>query len=107
MAAALQNAAIIRHKPKLIATVNNAAAVQRIQQEYGSFSSYLWNFVGGQPIDRLVNDDNPAPAQTALSLKLSKDLKKRGFKWLGPTTVYSFMQAAGLVNDHEENCEFR
>lgn len=107
MAVALQNAAIIRHKPKLIATVNNAVAVQHIQQEYGSFSTYLWSFVGGQPIDRLVNDDNPAPAQTDLSLKLSKDLKKRGFKWLGPTTVYSFMQAAGLVNDHEENCEFR
>ncbi|MGT2887888.1 DNA-3-methyladenine glycosylase I [Streptococcus didelphis] len=107
MAFALQNSSIIRHKLKLTATVNNAKAVQKIQKEFGSFSAYLWGFVGSKPIDNLVNAEQPAPAQTDLSLKLSKDLKKRGFQFLGPVTLYSFMQAAGLVNDHEEECDFK
>lgn len=106
MADALENPSIIRHKLKLAATVNNAIAVQKIQKEFGSFSTYLWNFVGGKPINNLVNQENLVPAQTELSIRLAKDLKKRGFKFLGPTTVYSFMQASGLVNDHEEACVF-
>ncbi len=106
MADALENPSIIRHKLKLAATVNNAIAVQKIQEEFGSFSTYLWNFVGGRPINNLVNQENLVPAQTELSIRLAKDLKKRGFKFLGPTTVYSFMQASGLVNDHEEACVF-
>ncbi|MDV5976171.1 UNVERIFIED_CONTAM: DNA-3-methyladenine glycosylase I [Streptococcus canis] len=107
MADALQNPSIIRHRLKLEATVNNAIAVQKIQEEFGSFSAYLWDFVGGQPLDNLVNQDHLVPAQTDLSVRLAKDLKKRGFKFLGPTTVYSFMQASGLVNDHEETCAFK
>ncbi|BBE41285.1 DNA-3-methyladenine glycosylase I [Streptococcus dysgalactiae] len=107
MADALQNPSIIRHRLKLEATVNNAKAVQKIQEEFGSFTTYLWDFVGGKPIDNLVNQEHPVPAQTDLSVRLAKDLKKRGFRFLGPTTVYSFMQASGLVNDHEETCAFK
>ncbi|KKC16563.1 DNA-3-methyladenine glycosylase I [Streptococcus dysgalactiae] len=107
IADALQNPSIIRHKLKLAATVNNAIAVQKIQKEFGSFTTYLWDFVGGKPIDNLVNQEHPVPAQTDLSVCLAKDLKKRGFRFLGPTTVYSFMQASGLVNDHEETCAFK
>ncbi|HES0872120.1 TPA: DNA-3-methyladenine glycosylase I [Streptococcus pyogenes] len=106
LADALENPSIIRHKLKLAATVNNAIAVQKIQEEFGSFSTYLWNFVGGKPINNLVNQENLVPAQTELSIRLAKDLKKRGFKFLGPTTVYSFIQASGLVNNHEEACVF-
>ncbi|EHI70578.1 DNA-3-methyladenine glycosylase I [Streptococcus ictaluri] len=107
MIAALKNPAIIRHRLKLEATVNNARAVQEIQKEFGTLSSYLWEFVEGQPLDNLVNKDNPVPAQSALSVVLARDLKKRGFKFLGPTTIYSFMQASGMINDHEEDCSFR
>ncbi|MGT2935587.1 DNA-3-methyladenine glycosylase I [Streptococcus castoreus] len=107
MADALQNTAIIRHRLKLEATINNAAAVLKIQKEFGSFSAYLWDFIGGKPIDNLVNQEYPILSPNDLSVKLAKDLKKRGFKFLGPTTVYSFMQASGLVNDHEEDCAFK
>ncbi|WP_205029748.1 DNA-3-methyladenine glycosylase I [Streptococcus porcinus] len=107
IADALQNPSIIRHRLKLEATVNNAKAVQKIQEDYGSFSNFLWEFVNHQPIDNLVNKENPAPAQTSLSTSLAKTLKKYGFKFLGPTTVYSFMQASGIVNDHEENCAYK
>ncbi|VTS42898.1 DNA-3-methyladenine glycosylase I [Streptococcus pseudoporcinus] len=107
MADALQNPLIIRHRLKLEATVNNAKAVQRIQEDYGSFSDFLWGFVHYHSIDNLVNKDHPAPAQTNLSIALAKALKKHGFKFLGPTIVYSFMQASGMVNDHEENCAYK
>ncbi|KHD44641.1 DNA-3-methyladenine glycosylase I [Streptococcus hongkongensis] len=107
MAAALENPQIIRHKLKLAATVNNAQAVQKVQAEFGSFDAYLWDFVGGKPIDNLVNHKHPVPTQTDLSVSLAKDLKKRGFKFLGPTTIYSFMQASGMINDHEEDCNFK
>lgn len=107
MASALQNPQIIRHRLKLSATVNNAQAVQKVKAEFGSFDAYLWSFVGGNPIDNLVNQEHTVPTQTDLSVKLAKDLKKRGFKFLGPTTIYSFMQASGMVNDHESTCHFK
>ncbi len=107
MADALQNPQIIRHKLKLAASVANAKAVLAIQERYGSFSKYLWDYVGGQPIDNLINKDHPVPAQTELSKTLAKDLKNQGFKFLGPKTIYSFLQAAGLINDHEEDCDFK
>lgn len=107
MEAALQNAAIIRHRLKLAATVNNAKAVQSIQKEFGSFSEYLWDFVAKKPLDNLVDLNNPVPSQTELSVKISKDMKKRGFTFLGPTTIYSFMQASGMVNDHEAACDYK
>lgn len=107
MADALQNPGIIRHKLKLAATVNNAQALLKMQEAGLSFSDYLWGFVGGEPINNQVDKEHPVPAQTETSVALAKDLKKRGFKFLGPTTIYSFMQASGMVNDHEEDCHYK
>ena len=102
--ALLQNAGIIRNKLKVRATVSNAQAFIKIQEEFGSFSEYIWRFVDGKPIQNTVKDYKKAPATTGISDKLSKDLKKRGFKFVGSTVMYAHMQATGMVNDHEEDC---
>ena len=104
IAALLQDEGIIRNKLKVRATVSNAQAFIRIQQEFGSFSSYIWAFVDGQPIKNAILNYKEGPANTALSDTISKDLKKRGFKFVGSTVVYAHMQATGMVNDHEVNC---
>ncbi|MFD2725063.1 DNA-3-methyladenine glycosylase I [Hyunsoonleella rubra] len=100
----LQDTGIIRNKLKVNATVTNAQAFMKIQEEYGSFSKYIWEFVDGKPIKNTLNDWRNAPANTPLSDTISKDLKKRGFKFVGTTVVYAHMQATGMVNDHEVNC---
>ncbi len=100
----LQNAGIIRNKLKVNATVTNAQLFMDIQKEFGSFSTYLWAFVDGKPIKNKVDYYKNAPANTPLSDVLSKDLKKRGFKFVGSTVIYAFMQAVGMVNDHEVGC---
>ena len=100
----MQFEGIIRNRAKITATINNAQRFIEIQKEFGSFSNYQWQFVGGKP---LVNDlDKLAdyPAITEASKAFAKDLKKRGFKFLGPTTVYAHMQACGMVNDHSNDC---
>ncbi|PQJ31646.1 DNA-3-methyladenine glycosylase [Nonlabens arenilitoris] len=100
----LNNAGIIRNKLKIKSIITNAQLFIDIQKEYGSFSQYIWNYVDGKPIKNEVLDYKNAPANTALSDQISKDLKKRGFKFVGSTLVYAFMQATGMVNDHEINC---
>ncbi len=100
----LQDAGIIRNKLKVNATVTNAQAFLRIQKEFGSFSDYMWKFVGGQPIINHWKELREIPAKTELAETISKDLKKRGFKFVGPTVVYSHMQATGMVNDHLVDC---
>lgn len=95
---------IIRNKLKINAAVNNANCFMKIQDEFGSFSNYIWDFVDRKPIQNKVIDYRKRPATTDLSDKVSKALKKRGFKFVGSTVVYSFMQAMGLINDHEESC---
>lgn len=100
----LQNEGIIRNKLKVRATVTNARAFINIQEKFGSFSNYIWGFVDGKPIKNKVVNYKEAPATTKLSDALSKDLKKQGFKFVGSTIVYAFMQATGMVNDHEVNC---
>ncbi|MEO9512440.1 MAG: DNA-3-methyladenine glycosylase I [Flavobacteriaceae bacterium] len=100
----LGNSGIIRNKLKINATVSNANAFIQVQNEFGSFSKYIWAFVDGKPIKNKLNNYKEAPANTALSDKISKDLKKRGFKFVGSTVVYAHMQATGMVNDHEINC---
>ena len=100
----LQNEGIIRNKLKVRATVSNAIAFMKVQEEFGSFSDYIWGFVDGKPIKNSFNNYKDAPANTELSDTLSKDLKKRGFKFVGSTVVYAHMQATGMVNDHEVNC---
>ncbi|RXG31332.1 DNA-3-methyladenine glycosylase I [Leeuwenhoekiella palythoae] len=100
----LQNPGIIRNKLKVKATVSNAQAFIKIQEEFGSFSKYIWSFVNHKPVQNSVKNYKEAPATTAISDALSKDLKKRGFKFTGSTVVYAHMQATGMVNDHEVNC---
>lgn len=100
----LKNAGIIRNRLKINATVSNAIAFMEIQTEFGSFSDYIWAFVNDEPIKNKVQNYKEAPANTALSDKISKDLKKRGFKFVGSTVIYAHMQATGMVNDHEINC---
>ena len=103
----MDNPAIIRNRAKIFATRANAQAFLQVQAEFGTFDAYLWSFVDGQTIVNDVPDYSQAPAKTALSEKLSKDLKKRGFKFTGPVAVLSFLQAAGLVDDHENDCEWK
>lgn len=100
----LRDKGIIRNKLKVRSAVNNAQLFLEIQKEFGSFSNYIWNFVDGQAVQHKVMDYTKMPPTTLLSDKVSKDLKKRGFKFVGSTVMYSFLQATGLVNDHEEDC---
>jgi len=100
----LQDAGIIRNKLKVNATITNAQYFMKIQEEFGSFSKYIWAFVDGKPIKNKLKDYRKGPANTTLSDALSKDLKKRGFKFVGTTVVYAHMQATGMVNDHEVSC---
>lgn len=100
----LNNEGIIRNKLKIRATVSNAQAFIRIQEQYGSFGDYIWEFTDGKTIQNQISDYRKAPAKTPLSEKISKDLKKKGFKFVGPTVVYAHMQATGMVNDHETTC---
>ncbi|MRI01889.1 DNA-3-methyladenine glycosylase I [Kriegella sp. EG-1] len=100
----LQNAGIIRNKLKVNATITNAQLFIKIQEEFGSFSTYIWSFVNNKPIKNKVKNYKDAPSNTNLSDTISKDLKKRGFKFVGSTVVYAFMQAIGMINDHETKC---
>lgn len=103
----LQDARIIRNRAKLAATVSNAQAFIKVQKEFGSFARYWWAFVNNQPLVNDVVTEDDVPTKTALSVKIAKDLKYRGFKFMGPVAVYAFMQASGLVNDHLNNCAFK
>ena len=100
----LLNEGIIRHRGKIEATINNANLFQDIQIEFGSFSNYLWAFVNQTPVLNAFETLKDVPPKTELSDQIAKDLKKRGFKFMGSTTVYAFMQAVGLVNDHVSDC---
>ena len=100
----LQEAGIIRNQLKIRATISNAVSFMKIQEEFGSFSSYIWKFTDGKPIDNNRKSLSEIPATTPLSDTISKDLKKRGFKFAGSTVVYAHMQATGMVNDHVEDC---
>lgn len=100
----LQDAGIVRNQLKIRGTITNAIAFIKVQEEFGSFSKYIWNFTGGKPIHNNIKKMNDVPAFTPLSDTISKDLKKRGFKFVGTTVVYAHMQATGMVNDHVEEC---
>mgnify|MGYP006386732673 CR=1 FL=1 len=98
------DAGILRNRLKIDSTVTNAAAFIAVQREFGSFDRFLWDFVGGKPIRRLVRTAKELPARTQLSDALSKELKRRGFRFVGTTICYAFMQAVGIVNDHTVGC---
>lgn len=100
----LQNEGIIRNRLKIISAINNAKAFIKMQQEFGSFSDYVWGFVDNKPVQQRRKDKTEVPAKTEIAEALSKDLKKRGFNFVGPTIMYAFMQATGMVNDHTTDC---
>ena len=100
----IQDAGIIRNKLKIKAAITNAQAFLETQKEFGSFSKYIWGFVDGSPIKNSFKSMSELPANTPLSDTISKDLKKRGFKFVGTTVVYAHMQATGMVNDHVQCC---
>jgi len=96
----LSNSGIVRNKLKVRSSITNAKAVLEIQREFGSFSNYLWNFVDGKTVDNHLSSISDMPITSDISDKMSKDMKRRGFKFVGSTIMYSFMQAVGMVNDH-------
>lgn len=100
----LQNKGIIRNRRKIEATISNAKAFMEIQKEFGSFDAYIWRFIDHKPIQNAWKSLEEIPAKTDMSETISKDLKKRGFKFIGPTVIYAFMQAVGMVNDHTSDC---
>ena len=100
----ISNAGIIRNRLKIEASIQNARSFLAVQQEFGSFDKYVWQFVGGKTLKNSWQATVEIPAQTDASAAMSSDLKKRGFKFVGPTICYAFMQATGLVNDHTVDC---
>lgn len=100
----MQNAGLIRNKMKIAASINNATLFIEIQKEFGSFDKYIWSFVNNNPVVNHWNDISEVPATSDLSDKVSKELKLRGFKFLGSTIVYAHLQATGIINDHLVNC---
>ncbi|EAV38781.1 DNA-3-methyladenine glycosylase I [Oenococcus oeni] len=102
----LLNKDIIRNRMKLSATVNNAKIFLKIEKEYGSFADYLWHFTNGKTIDNHVLNYADIPSENQLSINISKQMKKTGFKFTGPVTIYSYLQAVGIINDHQIDCQF-
>jgi len=100
----LLDPAIVRNRLKVESTVSNASAFLKVQEEFGSFSDYIWGFVDGKPIQNNFRKDGDVPATSPESDALSKDLKKRGFRFVGSTIIYAHMQATGMVNDHVTGC---
>jgi len=100
----LNNAGIIRNRLKIRATIDNARAFLKAQEEFGSFDAYLWQFVGGRPIVNTWKTMQEIPAKTEKAVQMSKDLVRRGFRFVGPTICYAHMQATGMVNDHVVSC---
>ncbi len=100
----LQDIKIVRHKLKIKATIENAKIFLNIQSKHGSFDTYIWSFVDGKPVKNSWRKLSDVPTNTPVSEAMSKDLKKKGFKFIGPTTCYAYMQAVGMVNDHLTSC---
>jgi len=100
----LQNPGIVRNRRKILSAIANARAFQEVQRAFGSFDAYIWRFVEGKPIVNRPKTLQDYPAKTPLSETISKDLKQRGFSFVGPTIVYAFLQSMGMVNDHQPHC---
>ena len=100
----LVNPAIIRNKLKICSAIRNARAFIKVREEFGTFNDYIWDFVDGKPIQNAWQQGSELPAETPLSNKISRDLKRRGFNFVGPTIIYAHMQATGMVNDHTTDC---
>lgn len=102
--ALLQDSSIIRNRLKINSAINNAGKFLEVQKEFGSFDNYIWSFSGGRPVINTWEKMSDIPARTELSDRISKDLKKRGFNFVGSTIIYAHLQATGIVNDHEVSC---
>ena len=100
----MQTEGMLKSRPKIAAIINNASAFKRIQSEFGSFCNYIWAFTDNKTIIYESHPDGNIPAKNGLSTWISKDLKKRGFKFVGPVTIYSHLQSSGLINDHGKDC---
>lgn len=100
----MKNKGIIRNRLKINAAVVNARQFIKVQEKYGSFDSFIWSYVDGTPIHNHIQNESEIPATTALSDRISKDLKKLGFRFIGSTTIYAYMQSVGIVNDHVKRC---
>ena len=103
----MQDAGIIRNRRKLQSAITNARAFLKVQKEFGSFDKYIWSFTNGKVVDHHLLDVKDMPAKDALSETVSADLKKRGFTFVGPTIIYSYLQGIGIINDHWEYCDYR
>ena len=103
----LKNDGIVKNKLKVNSTVENAKAFIKVQEEFGSFDKYIWGFVNNKQIVNKWKDTKELPAKTELSDKISKDMKKRGFKFVGSTIIYSYLQAVGIIDDHIVTCSFK
>ena len=100
----LKDPGIVRNRLKVASSVSNAGITEKIQKEFGSFSEYIWQFVDGQPVQNAWRSLKEIPPETKVSQKMSKDMKKRGFRFVGPTICYAFIQAVGMANDHVVGC---
>lgn len=103
----MQDEGIIRNRRKLQSAITNARAFLKVQKEFGSFDKYIWSFTNGKVVDHHLLDVKNMPAKDALSERVSADLKKRGFTFVGPTIIYSYLQGIGIINDHWEYCDYR
>jgi len=103
----MNNPGIIRNKRKINSIINNAKAFLNVQKEFGTFDEYIWNFTDKKIIDHKLSNTKDMPAKSELSEKISQDLKKKGFQFVGPTSIYSYLQGIGMINDHTVNCDFR
>lgn len=103
----MRNEGIIRNRNKINAAVTNARAFLKVQEEFGSFDKFIWGFTDGKTIDHRLKDAKEMPARDGLSERVSNELKKRGFKYAGPTIIYSYLQGIGIINDHLLCCDFR
>jgi len=103
----MRNPGIVRNRAKIESTIDNARAFLKVRDEFGTFDRYIWGFTGGKPIVNKWKRRSQLPASTPVSEAMSKDLRKRGFRFVGPTICYAFMQAVGIVNDHVVDCAFR
>ncbi len=105
--ALMQDKGIIRNRSKIMAAIGNARAFLKIRREFGSFDAFIWDFTDGKTVDHHLSDIRDMPSHDALSAQVSAELKRRGFKFVGPTIVYSYLQGIGIINDHAEYCTFR
>lgn len=103
----MRDPGIVRNRAKIESTIGNARAFLKVRDEFGTFDRYIWGFVGGKPIVNKWKRRSQLPGETPVSQTMSKDLKKRGFRFVGPTICYAFMQAVGMVNDHVLDCAWR